>query len=265
MTTTMPPTTKASLKLAMFKDTPLDEAGSTLRMQHNGRFNWLVQTCFPTLATAVSVAQGLPNVEGTLDLADHMYSWIKSHRLDGLISRSGNQEGFQFTCDADWAGLHSVTSEIKSRTGTLSTLKRMPVDWYSSLRKTIVSNWTDESVDIIATSTANSELIAAGAAQSRALHLSYIADELGIPVERPIRIFIDASAAKGFLENTGCGGRMKHLDIREGWIQQARDRSITEWRDIDGPDNPSDNMTKLNGRIIFDKQYAVLQYTPKAI
>ena len=58
---------------------------------------------------------------------------------------------------------------------------------------------------------------------------------------------------------------MKHLDIREGWIQQARDRSITEWCDIDGPDNPSDNMTKLNDRIIFDKQYAILQYTPKAI
>jgi hypothetical protein len=156
--------TKASLKLARLKDTPLDEAGSALRMAHNGRFNWLVQTCFPTLATAVSVAQGLPNVEGTLDLADHMYSWIKSHRLDGLISRTGNQEGFQFTCDADWAGLHSVTGEIKSRTGTLSTLKSMPVDWYSSLQKTIVSNWTDESVDIIATSTATSELIAAGAA-----------------------------------------------------------------------------------------------------
>ena len=79
----------------------------------------------------------------------------------------------------------------------------MPVDWYSALQKTIVSTWTEESVDIIATSTANSELIAAGAAQSRALHLSYIADELGITVERPIRIFIGASAAKGFLENTG--------------------------------------------------------------
>ena len=85
--------TKASLKQAMLKDTLLDEAGSILRMRHNGRFNWLVQTCFPTLATSVSVAQlqGLSNIEGTLDLAEHMYSWIKTHRLDGLISRAGNQ------------------------------------------------------------------------------------------------------------------------------------------------------------------------------
>jgi hypothetical protein len=139
MTTTMPPMTKASLKQAVLKDTLLDEAGSIIRMQHNGRFNWLVQTCFPTLATAVSVAQGLPNVEGTIDLAEHMYKWIKTHRLDGLISRSGNNQGFQFTCDADWAGLHSITGEIKSRTGTLSTYGAMPVDWYSSLQKTIVS------------------------------------------------------------------------------------------------------------------------------
>ena len=200
--------TKASLKLAMLKDTPLDEAGSILMKQHNGRFNWLAQTCFPTLATSVSVAQGLPNINGTLELAEHMYSWIKTHRLDGLISRAGNKEGFQFTYDADWAGLHSVTGEIKSRTGTLSTYKAMPVDWYSALQKTIVSTWTDESVDIIATSTANSELVAAGACQSRALHLSYIADELGITVECPIRIYIGTSAAKGFLENTSCGGRM---------------------------------------------------------
>ena len=49
-TTTMPPMTKASLKQVMLKDTPLDEAGSIIRMKHNGRFNWLVQTCFPTLA-----------------------------------------------------------------------------------------------------------------------------------------------------------------------------------------------------------------------
>ena len=69
------------------------------------------------------------------------------------------------------------------------------VDWYSTLQKTIVSTWTDESVDIIATSTANSELVAVGAAQSRALHLPYIADELGITAECPIRISIDASAA----------------------------------------------------------------------
>ena len=127
MTTTMPPMTKLSLKQAMLKDSPLDEAGS-IRMQHNGRFNWLVQTCFPTLATAVSVAQGLPIVEGTIDLAEHMYKWIKTHRLDGLISRSGNNQGFQFACDADWAGLHSITGEIKSRTGTLSTYGAMPVD-----------------------------------------------------------------------------------------------------------------------------------------
>ena len=48
--------TKASLKQAMLKDTLLDEAGSILRMRHDGRFDWLGQTCFPTLSTSVSVA-----------------------------------------------------------------------------------------------------------------------------------------------------------------------------------------------------------------
>ena len=50
----------------------------------------------------------------------------------------------------------------------------------------------------------------------------------------PLVVYIDASAAIGFIENTGGGGKMKHLDIKEGWIQLLRDRGIAEYWKIEG-------------------------------
>ena len=55
---------------------------------------------------------------------------------------------------------------------------------------------------------------------------------------------------------------MKHLDIKEGWIQLLRDRDIAEYWKIEGPLNLADFFTKLNDRIIFDQQYAMIQYIP---
>ena len=78
----------------------------------------------------------------------------------------------------------------------------------------------------------------------------------------PLIIYIDATAAIGFIENTGGGGKMKHLDIKEGWIQLLRDRDIAEFWKIEGPLNLADFFTKLNDRIIFDQQYAMIQYIP---
>ena len=54
--------------------------------------------------------------------------------------------------------------------------------------------------------------------------------------------------------------KMKHLDIKEGWIQLLRDRDIAEFWKIEGPLNLADFLTKLNDRIIFDQQYAMIQY-----
>jgi hypothetical protein len=106
--------------------------------------------------------------------------------------------------------------------------------------------------------------VAAADSLQRALHLSYIANELQLNVPRPITIYIDASAAIGFIENTGGGGRMKHLDIKEGWIQLLRDRDIAEYAKIDGPLNLADFFTKLNDRIMHYQQYEQIQYTPAA-
>ena len=259
--TTKPPLTKEALKAAMQQDTPLDEAGITLRQQHQGRFGWLAQTTHPGLATALSVIASMPAIEGVLDASSMVYQWIQAHKQDGLISRSGDTSGFVFYSDSDWAGLHSITGEIRSRTGFIAFYNGMPIDWYTGLQKTVVSNWTEE-VPHIATSSANAETVAAADSLQRALHISYIASELQLEVPRPLIIYIDATAAIGFIENTGGGGRMKHLDIKDGWIQQLRDRDIADYWKIDGPINLADFFTKLNDRVVYYQQYEQIQHIP---
>ena len=101
----------------------------------------------------------------------------------------------------------------------------MPVLWYTGLQKTTSSQWfAGQELSEIARSSANAESIAASDGLVRGLHLTYVCEELHIDVPRPITIDIDASAAIGFLNNTGSGGKMKHIDIRESWVQQLRDR-----------------------------------------
>ena len=203
----------------------------------------------------------MPAIEGVHDASNMMYQWVQAHKLDGLISRAGDTSGVIFFSDSDWAGLHSITGEIRSRTGFLATYNGMPIDWYTGLQKTVVSNWTEE-VPHIATSSANAETVAAADSLQRALHLTYIANELQLNVPRPLTIYIDATAAIGFIENTGGGGRMKHLDIKEGWIQLLRNRDIAEYAKIDGPLNLADFFTKLNDKIMYYQQYGQIQYVP---
>ena len=106
--------------------------------------------------------------------------------------------------------------------------------------------------------------MAAADSLQRALHLSYIANELQLKVPRPRTIYVDATAAIGFIENTGGGGRMKHLDIKEGWIQLLRDRDIAGYCKIDGPLNLADFFTKLNDMIMHYQQHERIQYVPAA-
>ena len=260
--TTQPPMTKQSLKQALENNEPLSDEENTARLGDNGRFGWLAQTTHLGLAVATSIAQGLQPTQGTKRVAQRMYQWVQAHKGDGLISRADDESGFSISTDADWAGMHSVTGEVRSRTGVMIQYNGMPILWYTGLQKTIATQWSDE-VAVIATSSGHAETHAASDTLVRALHVTYFAEEIGVEIPRPIRIEIDANAALGFLNNTGGATRMKHLDIRSGWIQQLRDRSIAEFIKVDGKLIAANFMTKLLNRVEFDQEYKRLAYIPE--
>ena len=77
-----------------------------------------------------------------------------------------------------------------------------------------------------------------------ALHMEYVGEELTISMpERPI-VKCDASAAIGFADCVEGVGRMKHIDLREQWVQQMRLNDTIKLK-CDGTANKADQMTKI--------------------
>ena len=266
--TRYPPITKAKLKTAYQRDEPLNEAEIKEFQQNRGRVNWIAQTTHPVLATASSIFSGMPAIQGTKMVAKEIYAWLQAHKKEGIIIEAGNNDGLEVHVDSDWGGMHSVCGEVRSRSGVLVRVNKVPVYWKSSLQK-VTSTQFDPELDPdtsvgqkeIATSSAYGETLAGADATTAALHIGYVADEYGKPFPKPIIIHIDATAAKSFFENTGGASKMKHIDIRSEWVQMVRDRHQFKYEKVDGKRNPADVFTKLLDRSEFDVYHQELMYT----
>ena len=138
---------------------------------------------------------------------------------------------------------------MDSRSGGLTTLGDYPVDWWSQKQK------------CIATSSADAESRALGTGVSRGLELQYVADELGISTPTILNAYTDATAAIGFAKNNGGATRMRHIDVREGWVQQIRNRKNLNIHKILGADNPSDFFTKIMAKTEFARTSSKLNGT----
>ena len=84
-------------------------------------------------------------------------------------------------------------------------------------------------------------------AVTRAKGLVSLAKELGFKdLSNVIHLGTDSSAAKSFVSRRGLG-RMRHLQVRDLWLQkEVRDGNLTVLK-VPGVSNPSDLMTKILG------------------
>ena len=91
-----------------------------------------------------------------------------------------------------------------------------------------------------------------------ALHAKYILQEIDAPTPELIPIHIDAGAAIGFITNTCSIGRMKHIDLRESWVEQLRKKGVIKWIKVPGTANRADTFTKILQGAEFEKGTADL-------
>ena len=96
-----------------------------------------------------------------------------------------------------------------------------------------------------ALSSAEAELYAMVEAVTRAKGLRSLAVEVGFRgLSNVVKVGTDSSAAKSFVSRRGLG-RMRHLEIRDLWLQkEVRDGNV-EVSKIPGTKNPADLMTKI--------------------
>ena len=99
----------------------------------------------------------------------------------------------------------------------------------------------------IALSSAEAEFYAMIEAVIRAKGVLNVMREIGFTVSEHVQLFTDSSAAKSFVTRRGLG-KMKHLEIRDLWLQ--REVGLGK---VAGPRNPAELMTKFlkDGKLIY--------------
>ena len=98
-----------------------------------------------------------------------------------------------------------------------------------------------------ALSSAEAELYGMVEGVTRAKGLKSLAWDLGFrDMENVIKLYTDSSAAKSFVCRRGLG-RMRHLEIRDLWIQKEVAEGRLEVFKVPGDENPADLMTKILG------------------
>ena len=128
--------------------------------------------------------------------------------------------------DSDWAGCRATR---KSTSGGLVVLGGG-----------VVKAWS-KTQGPVALSSGEAEYYAMVKGTLEGIGLQSLARDLGWELE--LRLFVDSSAAKAIASRKGLG-KVRHIEVRHLWLQQAvRDKKLV-LRKVLGKENPSDLLTK---------------------
>ena len=152
--------------------------------------------------------------------------------------------GWEFFCDSDFAGNCEEQNKRRSQSGFIALLNGAPVLWGSKVSSVCFAHPDigEAHADI---SSGAAEVYAAGNATFEFLHLSYTADEMGIPFPKPFTLQIDNKAAIAFADNSAFKSKLKHIDVRQEWVQTLRNHSIINPVYVPSEENLADIFTKI--------------------
>eukprot|EP00974_Lingulodinium_polyedra_P121539 11179382-Lingulodinium_polyedra.AAC.1 len=141
--------------------------------------------------------------------------------------------------DSDWAGCLKTR---RSTSGGLAMVGRHPVKTWSATQS------------VVATSSAEAELYSAAEGASRGLGVQTMLREMG--VNAVLLVSTDSSSAKAFASTRGLG-RMRHLEVKDLWLQGLVKNGRVKLQKVRGDLNPADVMTKYLDRVSCAKLLAL--------
>lgn len=127
--------------------------------------------------------------------------------------------------DSDWAVKHSTS-------GFVFMLNRAAISWGSKKQKSV------------ALSSCEAEIVAASEAGKELVHLSRLADELGLGVEDTPILRVDNRSAIDVAYNPEHHGRMKHVERRHFFIRELVEDHRLRVSFVRSTDNLADFFTK---------------------
>ena len=115
----------------------------------------------------------------------------------------------------------------------------------------------------VALSSAEAEFHAMLEAVMRAKGLLSTMQEMGYPAsEGGIKLHTDSSAAKSFVSRRGLG-KMRHLEIRDLWLQKQVNEGKVKVSKVKGTEHPADLMTKIFGTKDTNDRLAAMNLVAK--
>ncbi len=152
--------------------------------------------------------------------------------LVSVFGPEGRCDAIRVYVDSDWAGCGTAPDEqkLKSTSGCVIQVGQCTLHTHSRTQQTF------------ALSSGEAEYIALTAGVAEALLLRDVLEFLQYG-KLPIVAYSDSSAARGIASRRGVG-RVRHLELRELWLQSLVGRGIIKLRKIDTKNNPADLLTK---------------------
>ena len=133
---------------------------------------------------------------------------------------------------------------MRSQNGFIATCDGAPV-LYGSKVSSVAFAHPDIGESHADVSSGANEIYAAGNATHECLHLSYIADEMGIDFPKPIPLQMDNTTAESFAKNNAKKTKLKHIDAHQEWVKVLRDKSILVPVHVPTKLNLADMFTKI--------------------
>jgi hypothetical protein len=161
-----------------------------------------------------------------------------------LYTDRTNAEAWKFYTDSDFAGNDEPQNRRRSQNGCVALYNQAPVLWGSKVSSVAFAHPLIEEAhaDI---SSAAAEIFAASNATYEFLHLSYVAEEMGLPFPMPFDLNMDNAAAQAFAENSTFKSKLKHIDCRQEWVKTLRNKNIMRPVHCPSKDNLADLFTKI--------------------
>jgi hypothetical protein len=206
-------------------DMPSEEA--TKYRRGVARLNYLAQDRVDVAFAASVLARSMatPKVGDEVPLK-RVLRYLRSHPACRIVFKYQNAPtGIQVLSDSDWAGDKTTR---KSTSGIMVQFGAHLLHYASKLQKTV------------ALSSGEAELNAQVLGLTEAMGVSSLCREWKLPSS--IACFCDSSAARGIAGRVGVG-KMKHLQVKQLWIQEqvALGRATVAW--VPRSKNPADCLT----------------------
>ena len=235
-----------------------------------GMIGWMATTARPDLQQCHSKLSHYlkgPTV-GAYQAIIRVSHYLKSTKWHGLGQKQGevqcpplkgtdaklgfpsNQKGWHFYSDSSHLTFCDASTTLVSQWGGLGMCGTAAV-WFASKNSGIAKahpRLPDGHVD---SAVAASEVYAAGNTTREMLYMSYLSEDAGVPYPETAVLQVDNTATIAFAKNSVRSSKMRHIYVRQQWVEDLRNSDLIVTRHVPSLENPADLFTKSLNDVSF--------------